>query len=289
MKKVVGLLLLVFAASVLPTANAETKQSVAILDTAIDTTAPQLSGKIIHEVCIMESSRCPNGKAIMEGAGSASLPVSQIYKNGFEHGTIMASVAAQVNPNMNIVFIRVVPMASNGKTGVYTDRTVTEALKWVALNKDKFNIVAVSASFGRHNFKSQSGYCPIEPALRQSIVNLQSIGVASIFAAGNDYDYNRVDFPACISESIAVGATEKTNRIALYSNGGPDLDFYALGDYSTPVKRAVGTSPAAAAFAAYWTKVYQGNYQSTYDYIKSLVKTTENTKVKSNLLVSVLG
>ena len=289
MKKIVGLFLVAFGLSFLPAVNADERKSIVIIDTAIDTTAKNLSGRIVHEVCIMETQRCPNKTNFMEGPGSASLPVNQIYSGGFEHGTIMSSVAAQVNPNLDIVFIRIVPMANSGRTGVYTDRSVTEALKWVAQNKIKFNIVAVSASFGRHNFKTLTNYCPVAQELQQTILGLQNLGVASIFSAGNNYDYSRVDFPACITESVAIGSTEKSTRISLYSNSGAELDFYALGDYSTPVKRAVGTSPAAAGFAAYWAKVYQGNYQSTYDYIKSMSKPTMNAKVKTNLFVDILG
>jgi Subtilase family len=288
-KKVVGLFLVVCSLAFLPAVNANEKKSIVIIDTAIDTAAKNLSGRIVHEVCIMETQRCPNKTNFMEGPGSASLPVSQIYSGGFEHGTIMSSVAAQVNPDLNIVFIRIVPMANNGRTGVYTDRSVTQALKWVAQNKTKFNIVAVSASFGRHNFKTLTNYCPVAQELQQTIAGLQGLGVASVFSAGNDYDYSRIDFPACIAESVAIGSTEKSTRISLYSNSGAELDFYSLGDYSTPVKRAVGTSPAAAGFAAYWAKVYQGNYQLTYDYIKSISKPTMNAKVKTNLFVDILG
>lgn len=289
MKKVVGILSVLFIAAFLPATSANVKPSIAIIDTAIDTGAAHLSGKVVQEVCVMETPRCPNGKTFMEGTGAASLPATQVYKGGFDHGTIMASVALQANPDINIVFIRIVPMASNGNTGIYTDRAVDLALDWVISNKTKFNIVAVSASVGRNNFKSLTNYCPINPTLQQDIISLQSLGTAVVFAAGNKYDYDRVDFPACIPQAIAIGSVEKTERIALHSNGGADIDFYVLGDYSTPVKRAVGTSAATAAFAGYWSKVYTGTYQGTYDYIKSLTKYTENAKVKTNLYVKIFS
>lgn len=281
--------LILFTAAFLPAVSANAKPSIAIIDTAIDSTASHLSGKIVHEVCVMETNRCPNGKAFMEGPGSATLPVTQVYKGGFNHGTIMASIAVQSNPEVGIVFIRIVPMANSGNTGVYTDRAVDLALDWVIANKTKFNIVAVSASVGRNNFKSLTNYCPINQTLQQDIITLQNLGTAVVFAAGNKYDYNRVDYPACIPQAVAIGSVEKSERIALHSNGGPDIDFYVLGDYSTPVSRAVGTSAATAAFAGYWAKVYTGSYQSTYDYIKSTAKFAENAKVKTSLYVKIFG
>lgn len=289
MKKIVGLLVVLFTAAFLPSVSANEKPSVVVIDTAIDTQAKHLNGKIIHEVCVMETPRCPNSKPFMEGPGSASLPVNQVYSGGFSHGTIMSSIVANVNPNANIVFIRIVPMSVNKTTGVYTDRAVDMALDWVIANKTKFNIVAVSASIGRNNFKSLTNYCPINQTLQQDIVTLQGLGTAVIFAAGNKYDYNRVDYPACIPQAIAIGSVEKTGRIALHSSGGLDLDFYTLGDHDTPVGRALGTSAATAAFAGYWSKVYSGNYQNTYDAIKSSTKPAENNKVKTNLFVNILG
>ena len=125
--------------------------------------------------------------------------------------------------------------------------------------------------------------------MQQDIITLQSLGTAVVFAAGNNYDYNRVNYPACIPQAIAIGSVEKSERIALHSNGGPDLDFYVLGDYNTPSSRAVGTSSATAAFVGYWAKVYSGSYQSTYDYIKSVTKYVENAHIKSTLYVNIFG
>lgn len=286
MKKVVGLLLVLFTAAFLPAVSANQSPSIAIIDTAIDTTAKNLSGKVIYEVCVMETPRCPNQKDFMEGAGSASLPTRQALSGGFEHGTIMSSVAVATNPNLNIVFIRVVPMATTGRTGIYTERSVQKALEWVAQNKTKFNIVATSASIGHHNFRSQTNYCPVNPSLRNAIVTLQNIGVGTFFAAGNKYDYSRVDYPACISEAIAVGATGVRGNIELYSNGGNDIDFYSLGTFDTPVKRAMGTSAATVALASYWAKVYAGDYKMTYDYLKSVSESASNAKVNTKSFIN---
>lgn len=289
MKKAVGLLVVLFIAAFLPAVSANQNPSIVVIDTAIDTAAPSLSGKVIHEVCVMETNRCPNNSSFMEGPGSASLPTSDIYRNGFDHGTVMSSIALQTNPNMSIVFIRVVPMTANKTKGIYTDRSIDMALDWVIANKDKFNIVAVSASIGHHAFRSFTNYCPVRQTLQQDIIKLQSIGVGTFLAAGNDYDYVRVDYPACIPQALAVGSVDKTERISLYSNGGADIDFYTLGDYNVLNKRVVGTSAATAAFAAYWVKSYAGSYQSTYDYLKSIAKPAENTKVKTTMYVNTLG
>ena len=88
--------------------------SVAILDTGIDTSLPAFQGKIVQEVCILEWTTCPNGKSFMEGPGSASMPLALITKNGFDHGTFMTSVFVKTNPNVNIVFIKIIGNTATG-------------------------------------------------------------------------------------------------------------------------------------------------------------------------------
>ncbi len=286
MKKVVGLLSILLTVVFLSPVSANEKPSIAIIDTAVDTSKVK---NVVHEVCILYEIRCPNKNSFMEGPGAASLPASQLYKNGFDHGTIMSLIASAVNKDMNIVFIRVVSMTNTGRQGYYDDKLVNEALKWVIANKTKFNIVAVSASIGSHKLKAGPNYCPVNTSFRDSIVSLQNLGVASIFAAGNNYDYSRVDYPACISEAVAVGSVGEQGNVELYSNGGNEIDFYALGTYNTSIKRAMGTSAATAALAGYWAKSYKGNYQATYDYLKSIGKPAENANTKTNAFVNILG
>jgi len=272
MKKVVGLLLVALVAVFLPSASANQKPAIAIIDTAIDTSAVN----VIHEVCLMEEKRCPNKQAYMEGPGAATLPLDQLYKNMFDHGTQMTAVAKNINPDVNIVFIRMIPMTNSGTLGIYTDNTINEALKWVINNKTKFNIVATSVSFGTNSFKKPApNYCTvtkITPSLRNNIITLQNMGVGTMFAAGNKYDKTRVDYPSCINEAISVGAVGERGNIENYSNSGAELDFYALGTYDVLGRRSMGTSPATAALAAFWAKNYQGSYQATYDYLKSVSK-----------------
>lgn len=290
MKKIAVGIIIVLGFASLQTAQAQVKPSIAIIDTAIDSSALQFQGKLIHEVCIMEEKRCPNGQAFQEGAGSATLPVSQAYSNGWEHGTTMSSIAVQVNPDINIVFIRIVPMAvKTGRQSTYSQFALIDALNWVSNNKDRFNIVAASASMGHRNLRTGPNYCPVNPILRSSIVKLQGINVATLFATGNSYDYSRVDYPACISEAIAVGATDKSNRIALYGNSGLEVDFYALGNYTVNNRNVLGTSASTAALASYWAKNYAGSYQATLDVLKSKSKPEENEKVKTTAFVDILG
>ena len=268
------------------------KPAIAIIDTAVDTNIVN----VFHEVCVMQELRCPNGKAVMSGPGSAYLP--WIEPNNakidpraeFNHGTVTSLIASKVGgSDINIVFVRIVPQAQNGAPGYYdAENDLNGALNWVLNNQTKYNIVAVSASLGSRKIGTGPAYCPVRDNLRNSIVNLQKVYVATIMAAGNNYDTQRVDFPACIPESVAVGSVNESGSIEDYSNGGPDLDFYALGTYNTAMGITKGTSAATAAFAAYWAKNYKGSYQATYDYMKSIALSAEGNGIKTNSFVDVL-
>ena len=278
MKKVVGLLTMLFVAAFLPAVSANEKPAIAIIDTAIDTTKVS----VFYEVCLMEEKRCPNKQSYMEGAGSAHMPASK----GFEHGTTMVQIAQQVNPNMNIVFIRIFPQDNRGnvmRNGVNVNSTVRQALEWVAKNKTKFNIVAVSAAVGETKFSTKGNYCPVNPALRNAIVNLQSMGVGSLFATGNRYDYSKIDYPSCVAEAIAVSSVGVRGNIERYANRSAEVDFFALGT----INGSMGTSAATAALAAYWAKNYKGNFSDTYNHLKTISKSASLESFTTNSFVDI--
>ena len=85
------------------TAQADTAPTIAILDTALDTSLPIFKDRIAYEVCILEWNSCPNGKNFMEGPGSAVLPSNIISSNGFDHGTQMTSVVVGLDPNISSI------------------------------------------------------------------------------------------------------------------------------------------------------------------------------------------
>ena len=253
--------------------------ALAIIDTAVDTSIPEFAGKIVYEVCFIEWSTCPNGKTFMEGPGSAGMPLNFMQKNGFNHGTQMVSSALQTNPNMNVVFIRIVGNTVNGSRQTVSEQVVVSALQWVYNNKQKFNIQALSMSQGTSNFLNGANYCPNTPNTSSAITLLKNNGVPSFFPVGNSKNYKRIDWPSCIPDSIAISSTMPGDAIATYANFDSNLtDFFALGSLSVknPGNSAVngaGTSIAAQVAAAAWVGVKTKNpsmsYQEVYDLFSS--------------------
>ena len=292
MKKIAVGIISVLSLVLLQPVNAQPAKSIVIIDTAIDSSIPQLKAKIVQEVCILDRMTCPNGQKFQEGLGSATLLPSQVYSNGFGHGTSMALIANKVNPDANIVFIRIVGMKPNGTMDNSSVFDIEKALSWVILNKEKYNIVSVSASMGSHTLKTGLNYCPTNAThagLVGNIDKLLALNVATIFAAGNNRDYKRIDFPACITQAVAVGGATEGNSMSPFSNAAPEVDFYFIEVFDINNKTFRGTSASAVAFSAYWTKNYKGTYASTYDYMKSISISAKGRTTTTDRLVSLFG
>jgi hypothetical protein len=260
------------------TAQANTAPTIAILDTALDTSLPIFKDRIVYEVCILEWNSCPNGKNFMEGPGSSVLPSNIISSNGFDHGTQMASAAVSVNPNVKIVFVRIIGNTSTGARQTANEATVTNALNWVLANKDKYNIKSVAMSQGHHNLSPTADYCPSTPNTKNVVYSLMSAGVATFFPAGNSRDYSRLDWPACITESISVGWSDQYEGIALNGNFDKDrLDFYALGNMQVTfpggsVKYGAGSSISTQVAAVTWALLKAKYTNYTQDQLINFMK-----------------
>jgi hypothetical protein len=271
--------------------------TIAILDTAIDTSLPMFKTNVIYEACVVEWSSCPNGMSVMEGPGSATLKPEWLSKNGFDHGTQMTSLAVQTNASVNIVFIKIIGTNLNGLRQASGEATVYNALEWVIQNKERFNIQAVSMSQGHHNLAAGKDYCPKTPITESKILTLKSMNVGVFFPTGNTRDYSRIDWPACIPSSIAIGATMPAQTVAIYSNYDPLLtDFFALGSTRAVTVggkeiNVAGTSAANVIAATSWATIKAAKPSLTYSQIYDLMSRTSiptsNSRVLSGKLINL--
>ena len=265
------------------------RPTLAILDSSIDDSLPIFKDKIVQQACILEWNTCPNGTSFMEGPGSASFTESMVSSKEFSHGTAMASIVIATNPDINIVFIRIAGQDLNGSRQYSSQKTIIDALFWVFDNKDKYNIQAVSMSQGDHNFKTHSpNYCNEETGVEVVVKLLLEYNIPSFFPAGNDSDKSRIDWPACIKESISVGAANKYG-LSYYTNSDSNrLDFYTEGSMTATMpggiqKNIIGTSVSTQVAAAKWLdlKMYNPTYTSKeiYDlFYKTATKVKNGSK-----------
>ena len=242
-----------------PSAFAEIDSgTLVIVDTALNSDKEEFSKNIIYEVCILEWATCPNGTKFMEGKGSANIAPQFIDSNGFDHGTLMVSAAVRTNPNLKIIFIRMVANSNTGARLNVSPTTVAQTLKWVLDNQTRFNIKAIAMSQGHHNLTSLTKYCPNDNSTDYLVKQLRTNGVLLFVPAGNSRDYERLDWPACIPEAISIGGLNSDRKIAAYSNLDNNLiDYFENGtlivnNVSGYERTAEGTSVAVQVAAAKW-------------------------------------
>jgi hypothetical protein len=180
------------------------------------------------------------------------------------------------------------------------EATVYNALDWVIRNKDRFGIQSVSMSQGYSSSRSiVSDYCPKTPITESKIKSLTDSGVPVFFPTGNSRNYSRIDWPACIPASIAVGATLSDGTIATYSNYDPSLtDFFARGTNTVitvgnKLVNVVGTSASTVIAATQWATVKNAKpnltHQEIYDLISKTATPAMSLKNISGKLINIQG
>jgi hypothetical protein len=245
--------------------------AVAVIDEAVNYAHPFLEGKLLAEACFLLNGGCPNGGTTDTSQGAA-LPTDGC--NCGDHGTHVSGIA--LGGNSEIEFSGMAPGAGLVAVRALAEQSwmsdVAKALEHVATvhGQNGINIAAVTLSLGGFDYYDHP--CDAdEPLLRDVVVNLRSLDIAVIAAAGNERDrspehpeINRGDprtgiiAPACLSQVIAVGATTRDNKVIRYSGHNELIALLAPGDRirssaASGFRVASGTSMAvphvAGAFA----------------------------------------
>ena len=168
------------------------------------------------------------------------------------HGTAVAAVAlgddgrlVGVAPRAVLISIQVASIdPEDSEELVYFLADVIAGLDKVYTQRDTYDIAAVNLSIGFESYTSIADCNSGQPSLRASISNLRSAGIAVVASAGNDGDTDRLSAPACLDDVIGVGATNKTDELADFSNLAPFLDLLAPGEQ-------IETADLDGAFALY--------------------------------------
>jgi subtilisin family serine protease len=177
---------------------------VCVVDTGIDYTHPDLLNKVIAQY------NATNGTDdAMDDCG---------------HGTHCAGIIASEGRVYRGVSHDVALMAAKvlDHTGAGYASDVILGIEWcVEQGAD-----IISLSLGEGLFPGTCDFDEMAQAVNHAV---DPCGVVVVCAAGNDGNPNAMVAPACASKAIAVGALAKTDFVASYSDGGPELDVVAPG------------------------------------------------------------
>jgi subtilisin family serine protease len=125
-------------------------------------------------------------------------------------------------------------------TGITEDSRIIAAVDWVTAHHVKPAVVNMSLGGGPDS--------ALDLAIRRSI----AAGVTYVVAAGNENADASGGSPARVAEAVTVGAVDRTDRRAFFSNFGPVVDVFAPGvditsawfDSDTATNTISGTSMA---------------------------------------------
>lgn len=176
------------------------KIRIGVIDTGIDYTHPDIQGSVGGGINLIDRHLPP------------------VDDNG--HGThISGTIAASSSQGMtgtapDATIYAVKAFDHNGSSYV-TD--IVRGIEWCIRNR----MHIINMSFG---MKTKSS------ALEAAIQSAHRAGVIVVASAGNEGKKGFVDYPARFPQTIAVGATTRGQRIAPFSNRGPEIDLYAPGD-----------------------------------------------------------
>ncbi len=263
--------------------------AVAILDTGVDTAHPFFGNRVVDEACYSATSSCPNGTPTQTGTGSA-LPCTYA-PNGCRHGTHVTGIAAGsdldatgVAPRASIIAVQVF---SRIQSTTFCTRgenpcALTFPSDWIlGLEhvyelRNTYSIAAVNMSIGGITSMTACDGDAVKPAIDQ----LRSVGIATVIAAGNEGLTNSIGYPACISSSVSVGATDNADAIASFSNSHPQVSLFAPGvgvHSSVPgggFANLSGTSMATPHVVGAFALAKEHNPAATVDDILARMKAT---------------
>jgi subtilisin family serine protease len=208
---------------------------VAVFDTGFDREHPDLAGALVHEACFgfrpaaNGGDFCPNGTDRQVGEGAA--------QDDQGHGTHVTGIITAlgdaagpgVAPGASIAAIKV--LDDQGPAGrAYSFGEIIAAWEYILLNP-QLGVRVINMSLG-----GAVGYaeaCDDADANTQAsaaAVNaLVAAGVTLVAASGNDGRNNGISLPACLSNVISVGASNRAGNRAGFSNVAGTLDLFAPG------------------------------------------------------------
>ncbi len=213
---------------------------VAVLDTGIDLTHPDLAGQVAAQHCFNKQNTClPDLTAESDNA-----------QDEHGHGTHVAGIIAGqgvvaapgIAPGVKLVAVRVLNKNGSGYTS-----DILAGLDWVLAHQADFPVQAINLSLGGGHY---AGSCDQTDATTQlyaaAIETARQAGILVVAASGNQGYTNEMLTPACVSGAVAVGnvyhaplssagwpsctdTNAQPGQVACSSNSSEELDLLAPG------------------------------------------------------------
>jgi subtilisin family serine protease len=201
---------------------------VAVLDSGFDSDHPDLMGSLLAEQCFCYNPSggcCPNGLSTQSGAGSA--------EDDHGHGTHVSGIITSdgvvaplgVAPGAGITMIKML----DSNNSFYSTSDIVAGLDWLTLNRPDVDVVSMSLQTSATFATACDNTYSWTQALYWAVENLVARGVMVVAIAGNYYAADEMVAPGCLSNVFNVGATDKSDVSASFSNSHTLVDVFAPG------------------------------------------------------------
>jgi len=158
-------------------------------------------------------------------------------------------------------------------------------------NRAKYNIAVVMLAQGKI-FPN----CKVPTGMTENVSTLKSANVPVIAAVGNDGNHTAVFSPACLPDTVYIGATDNPwpgvqpieydknaiPYIARYSNGATgQTDFFLNARWNVTKldgtqRFQVGTSNSTAVMAGLWLQNRKATFDATFNYFIGISTNIKN-------------
>jgi subtilisin-like proprotein convertase family protein len=223
-------------------------QAVAVIDTGVDYTVPQLGG-----------GGFPNAK-VVGGRDTADEDDDPMDCEG--HGTSVSGVisgTAGVAPDAKIVAIKA--FKTDATTGNCSDTAfvsdIIQGIDFAITHRAEFHIGVINISLGADPDADNLGYCDAdEPAEAAAIDAAAVADLPVVVASGNGGFLHSLAAPACVSSAVSVGAVY--SFVAAARSWSDCTDQSVVPDLVTCFSNS-STTLSLLAPGAFWSTVGKGN------------------------------
>jgi len=212
---------------------------ICVIDSGVDSSNSYIYGNVVNEYCYCSDAGgcCPNGENEDDDA-----------EDELDHGTKVIGVIVSnhanytgISPDADIYIVKIAGEEGEG----WDNDDVADAIDWCRNQ----NVDIISMSFGDDAY---IGSC--KTTFDTEINNAYNLGIFLDAASGNNNKFNKISYPACNDEVVAVGETydfsyaspfnfdsctdesHDVDDITCETNRNSDLDLLAPGCIiSTPV------------------------------------------------------